>query len=45
MNDPAIQLQDLEIAYRVRGVDRRDLTGVSFEIWQGEAYGIVGESG
>ena len=45
MNDPAIQLQDLEIAYRVRGVDRRVLRGVSFEIGQGESYGLVGESG
>src|SRR5215211_7384842 len=45
MNDAAIQLQDLEIAYRVRGVDRRVLRGVSFEIGQGESYGLVGESG
>jgi len=45
MSDPAIQLQDLEIAYRVRGVDRRVLRGVSFEIGQGESYGLVGESG
>jgi peptide/nickel transport system ATP-binding protein len=45
MSDAAIQLQDLEIAYRVRGVDRRVLRGVSFEIGQGESYGLVGESG
>ncbi len=45
MSDPAIELQDLEIAYRVRGVDRRVLRGVSFAIGQGEAYGLVGESG
>jgi peptide/nickel transport system ATP-binding protein len=45
MNDPAIELQDLEIAYRVRGVDRRVLRGVSFAISQGESYGLVGESG
>ena len=45
MNDTAIELQDLEIAYRVRGVDRRVLRGVSFAIGQGESYGLVGESG
>jgi peptide/nickel transport system ATP-binding protein len=45
MSDPAIELQDLEIAYRVRGVDRRVLRGVSFSIGQGESYGLVGESG
>src|SRR5215208_7775200 len=45
MSEAAIQLQDLEIAYRVRGVDRRVLRGVSFEIGQGESYGLVGESG
>jgi peptide/nickel transport system ATP-binding protein len=45
MNEPAIELQDLEIAYRVRGVDRRVLRGVSFAIGQGESYGLVGESG
>ncbi len=45
MSDAAIELQDLEIAYRVRGVDRRVLRGVSFAIGQGEAYGLVGESG
>ena len=45
MSDTAIELQDLEIAYRVRGVDRRVLRGVSFAISQGESYGLVGESG
>ncbi|HET6657834.1 MAG TPA: ABC transporter ATP-binding protein [Gaiellaceae bacterium] len=45
MNDAAIELQDLEVAYRVRGVDRRVLRGVSFAIGQGESYGLVGESG
>jgi peptide/nickel transport system ATP-binding protein len=45
VNDAAIELQDLEVAYRVRGVDRRVLRGVSFAIGQGESYGLVGESG
>ncbi len=45
MSDAAIELQDLEVAYRVRGVDRRVLRGVSFAIGEGESYGLVGESG
>ena len=45
MSETAIELQDLEIAYRVRGLDRRVLRGVSFAIGQGESYGLVGESG
>jgi peptide/nickel transport system ATP-binding protein len=42
---PALELRDLEVAYRVRGIDRQVLRGVSLEIAQGEAYGLVGESG
>jgi peptide/nickel transport system ATP-binding protein len=45
MTDVAIELRDLQIAYTVRGVDRRVLRGVSFSIGQGESYGLVGESG
>jgi peptide/nickel transport system ATP-binding protein len=45
MSETAMELQDLEIAYRVRGVDRRVLRGVSFAIGRGESYGLVGESG
>ncbi|MEO8290256.1 MAG: ATP-binding cassette domain-containing protein, partial [Gaiellaceae bacterium] len=45
MNEPAIELQDLEVAYRVRGVDRRVLRGVTLSIGRGESYGLVGESG
>ena len=42
---PALALQDLDVAYRVRGVWRSVLRGVSFEVAQGESYGLVGESG
>jgi peptide/nickel transport system ATP-binding protein len=42
---PALELSDLEVAYRVRGVWRPVLRGVSFSIGQGESYGLVGESG
>jgi peptide/nickel transport system ATP-binding protein len=42
---PALEFRDLEVAYRVRGVWRPVLRGVSFSIGQGESYGLVGESG
>jgi peptide/nickel transport system ATP-binding protein len=41
----ALELTDLEVAYRVRGVWRPVLRGVSFTIAEGESYGLVGESG
>ncbi len=41
----ALQLRDLDVVYRVRGVDRQVLRGVSLEIGRGESYGLVGESG
>ena len=45
MSQPAIELEDLEVVYRVRGIDRSVLRGVTFTIGEGEAYGLVGESG
>jgi peptide/nickel transport system ATP-binding protein len=45
MTAPAIELKDLEVVYRVRGMDRRVLRGVSLSIQQGESFGLVGESG
>ena len=41
----ALAVDDLCVAYNVRGVDRAVLRGVSFSIAPGEAYGLVGESG
>ena len=41
----ALKVEDLSLAYVVRGIPRPVLRGVSFEIAQGEAYGLVGESG
>ena len=42
---PALELRDLEVAYKVRGRDRPVLRGVSFTVGRGESYGLVGESG
>jgi peptide/nickel transport system ATP-binding protein len=42
---PALEVADLELAYRVRGIDRPVLRGVSFSIRRGRSYGLVGESG
>jgi peptide/nickel transport system ATP-binding protein len=42
---PALEVTDLELAYRVRGIDRPVLRGVSFSVERGRSYGLVGESG
>ena len=42
---PALDVADLDVAYRVRGIDRQVLRGISFTIGRGESYGLVGESG
>jgi peptide/nickel transport system ATP-binding protein len=42
---PALEVEDLDVVYKVRGVDRQVLRGVSFTVAGGEAYGLVGESG
>src|SRR3954453_23682868 len=40
-----LAVEDLEVVYTVRGIDRAVLRGVTFSIAPGEAYGLVGESG
>ena len=42
---PALEVSDLELVYRVRGVDRPVLRGISLTIGRGLSYGLVGESG
>ena len=42
---PALEVDELQVVYTVRGVDRAVLRGVSFSVAPGEAYGLVGESG
>jgi peptide/nickel transport system ATP-binding protein len=41
----ALRVEDLSLAYVVRGIQRPVLRGVSFEVQPGESYGLVGESG
>ncbi|MBP0617397.1 ABC transporter ATP-binding protein [Jiella mangrovi] len=42
---PALHLDDLSVAYTVRGRDLPVLSNVGLTIERGEAYGLVGESG
>jgi peptide/nickel transport system ATP-binding protein len=41
----ALEVEDLRLAYNVRGIPREVLRGVNFHVRPGEAYGLVGESG
>ena len=45
MTDFAIELEDVDVVYRVRGRDRAVLRELSLAIERGESYGLVGESG
>jgi len=41
----SLAVENLDLAYRVRGKDRQVLRSVSFRIGRGESFGLVGESG
>jgi peptide/nickel transport system ATP-binding protein len=42
---PALEVDDLEIVYRVRGRDREVVRGITFTVPRASSYGLVGESG
>jgi peptide/nickel transport system ATP-binding protein len=42
---PVLKIEDLAVAYKVRGGEVEAVQKVSFEIQRGESHGIVGESG
>jgi peptide/nickel transport system ATP-binding protein len=44
-SSPVLKVEDLAVAYKVRGGEIEAVQNVSFEIRRGESHGIVGESG
>jgi peptide/nickel transport system ATP-binding protein len=42
---PVLKVEDLAVAYKVRGGEIEAVQNVSFDIKRGESHGIVGESG
>ena len=42
---PVLKVEDLAVAYKVRGGEIEAVQNVSFDIHRGESHGIVGESG
>lgn len=43
--EPVLEVEDLQLVFRVRGSDRKAIHGVSFTIGRNESFGLVGESG
>jgi peptide/nickel transport system ATP-binding protein len=44
-SSPVLKLEDVAVAYKIRGGEIEAVQDVSFEIYRGETHGIVGESG
>ena len=42
---PVLKIENLSVAYKVRGGEVEAVQDVSFEIYRGETFGVVGESG
>ena len=42
---PVLRVDDLSVAYKVRSGEVEAVQDVSFEIYRGESFGVVGESG
>lgn len=45
LETPVLKVENLSVAYKVRGGEVTAVQNVSFQVERGEAYGIVGESG
>jgi peptide/nickel transport system ATP-binding protein len=43
--EPVLEIEDLRLAFRIRGSERQAIHGVSFKIGKNESFGLVGESG
>ncbi|NIS80295.1 MAG: dipeptide ABC transporter ATP-binding protein [Anaerolineales bacterium] len=45
VQEPVLKVEDLEVTYTTRAGPVKAVRDVSFEIWPGDALGLVGESG